>query len=386
MAEAAPVPRRLVLMALLALESAGLATPAAAGPVADWPSWQRFKARFIAEDGRVIDHGTPREHSTSEGQAYAMFFAVVANDRPAFDRVWGWAVDQLCGGQAGERLPAWQWGRLDNGSWDVIDANPASDADLWMAYALLEAGRHWGVPAYRLAGQRLLALVQAQELVDLPGFGPMLLPGPTGFATAEDGQGAPTQWRLNPSYLPLPVLAAFGRVDPAGPWQTMAANTVRMVQAIAPHGMVADWVDYRREGGFVAEPKSAVGSYDAIRVYLWAGVAAPSRLTRDLLKALGGMATAISPSGNPPQSVNAADGSREGVAPAGFSAALLPYLAALGQVREGARQRQRAQTMFAAQGDSTRYYDQVLGLFGLGWAERRYRFLSSGQLWLPRKP
>jgi len=59
---------------------------------ADWPAWQSFKSGFISEGGRVVDANTPRKQTVSEGQAYALFFALVANDRknirqnPAMDR------------------------------------------------------------------------------------------------------------------------------------------------------------------------------------------------------------------------------------------------------------------------------------------------------------
>lgn len=46
-----------------------------------WPAWEDFKATFLSQDGRVIDLSTPQQQSTSEGQAYALFFALVADDR-----------------------------------------------------------------------------------------------------------------------------------------------------------------------------------------------------------------------------------------------------------------------------------------------------------------
>lgn len=45
-----------------------------------WPLWQAYGQRMIAGDGRVLDR-TAGDRTTSEGQAYAMFFALVANDR-----------------------------------------------------------------------------------------------------------------------------------------------------------------------------------------------------------------------------------------------------------------------------------------------------------------
>jgi endoglucanase len=41
-----------------------------------WDLWEHYKKTFMQEDGRVIDYATPIEHSTSEGQSYAMMFAL----------------------------------------------------------------------------------------------------------------------------------------------------------------------------------------------------------------------------------------------------------------------------------------------------------------------
>ncbi|RYF53408.1 MAG: cellulase, partial [Comamonadaceae bacterium] len=158
--------------------------------------WQAFLQRHVQPDGRVIDFDTPQQHSTSEGQSYTLFFALVHNDRPLFERVLAWTEANLSGGSLAQRLPAWQWGRQTNGTWGVLDNNAASDGDLWIAYALLEAARLWNVPAWRTLGRQLLARVVAEEVVVLEGLGPMLLPWPRTVAQAPN-------WRLNPSYMPV---------------------------------------------------------------------------------------------------------------------------------------------------------------------------------------
>ena len=53
---------------------------------ASWPLWNRYAQTFIAGDGRVIDRSAG-DRSTSEGQAYALFFSLVANDRALFQRL-----------------------------------------------------------------------------------------------------------------------------------------------------------------------------------------------------------------------------------------------------------------------------------------------------------
>lgn len=352
---------------------------------AEWPQWEQFAQRHMQPDGRVVDYSVPQQQSTSEGQSYAMFFALVARDRERFDRLWTWSVMNLTGGDIGARLPAWQWGRHNDGRWGVLDSNSASDADLWFAYALFEAGRVWREPGYTTQAKSLLAQVAAQEVAPLPGLGPMLLPAPKGFVFKE------RIWRLNPSYLPLPLLRAFERLNADGPWKAMALSYERMLAETTPHGFAPDWVAYEvpegaMRGAFVRDPeKGDLGSYDAIRTYLWAGMTPVSdKLAPLLRKRLDGMARMLHTSAVPPEKVSTSTGQANGPGPVGFSAALLPYLQTMGakSVLKGQQDRVQAQLLQAPSGAMPPYYDQVLGLFAMGWMEQRYRFLPGGRLQL----
>ena len=118
--------------------------PTLAADCADWPAWQDFARQFISADGRVIDPSSPRKITTSEGQAYAAFFALVGNDPARFAQLLDWTRDNLAAGDLSARLPAWLWGQRDDGQWGVLDANAASDADVWLAYSLIEAGAREG--------------------------------------------------------------------------------------------------------------------------------------------------------------------------------------------------------------------------------------------------
>lgn len=347
-----------------------------------WPLWQRFNQRFVQADGRVIDHSTPRLHSTSEGQSYAMFFALVAGDRDKFDLLWRWTINNLSAQDVAGQLPAWQWGQRDDGSWGVVDSNSASDADLWFAYSLAEAGRLWGDDRYSKDAKILLDRIAAEEVVDLPGFGPMLLPGRTGFHLAPD------KWRLNPSYLPMPVLRRLAQLAPEGPWQAIATNTMRMLDQSTPLGFAADWLVYQSSasgpGRFVNDAQTAdLGSYDAIRTYLWAGMtASKDPLRTPLLAHLGGIVRVLSNQPLPPEKVQIRNASLSGSGPVGFSAALLPYLSALDKTAllQAQRDRVKHELLENAGEAKATYYDFVLGLFGSGWDQKRYQFLPSGKL------
>lgn len=355
--------------------------------VSDWPMWRQFNQHFVDANGRVIDASTKQLKSTSEGQSYAMFFSLVANDPIAFEKLWRWSMRHLFAGPLDSHLPAWIWGLSADGQWRVLDTNSASDANLWFIYALLEAGRVWNRPDYTRDAMKLLHQVELQEVAILPGLGKMLLPGPVGFSKPDQ------LWQLNPSYLPIPLLRRFAQVSPTGPWTEIALTTVEMVTAVSPQGFVADWVGYQAKvntrAGFVVDAlKGDVGSYDAIRVYLWAGMMPKGDpLSRQMLQSLGGMLSATHAAGVPPEMVHVLSGSTSGKGSFGFSAALLPYFRAMGQTKLLDSQSQRVRNLHAQSllpsNMSTQlptYYDHVLSLFGTGWIDNRYRFQVNGQV------
>jgi endoglucanase len=365
---------------LLASMTSTIATPAAAATAAqcDWPAYRSFVERFVQADGRVIDYSTPTQQTTSEGQSYGMFFALVANDRATFDRLLGWTRTNLAGNQFDVQklsLPAWQWGKKPDGSYGVLDPNSASDSDLWIAYDLLQAGRLWHDTGYTKLGEALATQIASKEVVSLAGLGPMLLPGPQGFQS-----GGVT--RLNPSYLPLPVVRTLAWALPGGPWSKLADNALQLVKTTAPQGFAPDWAAWRA-GQFVVDPKSGdTGSYDAIRVYLWAGMTASADpLAKPWLAALGGMRNQVAQSGFPPEKVAATTGTVSGEGPLSYWGALAPYFKALGDERGlGLARTHLAALDSPVAGREPVYYDRVLGLFGTGFIDGRYRFDDAGRL------
>lgn len=358
---------------------AASAASAAAAPQCDWPAYRIFVERAVQADGRVIDRSTEAQQTTSEGQSYGMFFALVANDRATFDRLLHWTRVNLSANQFDAntlRLPAWQWGKKPDGSFGVMDPNPASDADLWIAYDLFQAGRLWKEPMYTKLAYALATQIVKQEIVDLPGLGAMLLPGPQGFRSGD-------VTRLNPSYLPLPLLRGLAHEMPDGPWTPLAQNAAKMIKVTAPRGYAPDWAAYQN-GQFVVDPKSGdVGSYDAIRVYLWAGMASSADpLARAWLDALGGMRQSVAQTGFPPEKVATISGATSGEGPLSYWGALAPYFKALNDERGLGLARTHLEALVAppVAGREPVYYDRVLGLFGGGFVDGRYRFDENGRL------
>jgi endoglucanase len=126
----------------------------------------------------------------------------------------------------------------------------------------------------------------------------------------------------------------------------------------------------------------AVGSYDAIRVYLWAGMTEPT--DPNLLHTLAGYAGLLRQLGEPPAKVDVNKGEPLGGdrSPIGFAAAVLPFLHAYGDQTsmESMQRRLMWYRLRSRLFDRSNYYDEALILFGEGWLEKRYSFDQEGRL------
>jgi endoglucanase len=359
-----------------------------------WPFWQAYRAKFVDVSGRVIDHdpGT-NEHTTSEGMAYGMFFALVSNDRPTFDKMLRWTEDNLAGGDLTARLPAWNWGKSPDGQWKTLDANSAADADLWMAYDLVEAGRLWKDERLAKLGTVLANHIAQSEVALVPGLGTVLLPGPQGF------RPDPNTFILNPSYTPPQVVARLRLNAPQGPWASLLESYPMLLQGSAPAGYVMDWVT----AGTGVHPSETpaqlatgkndftpVGGYEAIRVYLWLGMSDKNTTgVSESLGSLQGMGHYMQTAATPPLQVDSTGKVLNPEGTVGFSAAMIPYLVSTGRMNQAGAQNDRLTASRDAAsglyGRSPQYYDQNLALFATGWQQGRFRFDRDGKLRLKWK-
>jgi endoglucanase len=346
---------------------------AAASQCEIWPEWERFKQFYLSADGRVIDASTPRLITVSEGQSYALTFALIANDPQAFERVLRWTQNNLAHGDLSRTLPAWQWGRDDEGAWRVLDENSASDADLWIAYALTQAGRLWRNSDYLSLGQAVSEQILRNEVALVPGLGTTLLPGPKGFVEQQT-------WRLNASYTPIQLLRSMKARSRNPLWEQLLASSPQVIVGSAPKGAASDWIGYRTSGGFVADTAThGIGSYDAIRVYLWAGMLAPSDpLQKSLTHRFDPLVTLLSARAQPPETIEPDTLTTHGDGQIGFSAALMPLLSLA--KASAALNSYRSRVQSGALQNDQHYYSDVLSLFGMGWMQARYRFDGSGDL------
>ena len=360
----------------------GFGAPATGPDATAWPLWAHFAETFVTKDGRVVDH-TASGITTSEGQAYALFFALLADDRQSFSRLLAWTRNNLAAGDLTTNLPAWKWGQASDGSWGVIDPTPASDADLWLAYTLLEAGRLWCEPTYVHEGNALVARIAADEVTDVPELGQMLMPGPSAYFVLDK-----KVWRLNPSYLFLPALRRLAALAPDGPWAGVVASTVRLFSEAPVLGYLPDWIAFEpAKKTFVPDPvKGGTAGFDAIRLVLWAGLLpAGDSATRTLQATLSGPLADWVKTGRVPVRIDLTKAPPEPTpesGPPGYYAALLPLADRKGTADDVTRLRVLLATRKrnGLYGTPPAYYDQCLALFGEGFVERRYAFSAEGRL------
>jgi endoglucanase len=255
--------RRVVVWVALAVLIAGCGSAAPNGSVPRSASPQttsaadRFLSRYVTSDGRVIRRDQGGD-IVSEGQAYGMLIAEIA-DRPALvETIWRWTEHHLGRSDGLLAFHATGTGRVE-------DNQSATDADTLAAYALL---RYHGPGADRMnqAGRDLANAVLDGESVRLAGA-PVLVAGPWAKSSMPPV--------VDPSYWMPPVFAAIARYTGDDRWSAAAGEAFRLLSTLTDHGrtLPPDWATLS-DGRLVATGApdgSAPVQYglDAVRVPLW---------------------------------------------------------------------------------------------------------------------
>ena len=214
-----------------------------------------FLEKWVDDDGRVVRRDQGGD-TVSEGQAYGLLIALGADDEEGFESIWRWTQTNL---MRDDGLLAWRW--QDGG---IVDSEPASDADVDAARALVLAGTHFDRPEFTEAGNSLAGAIMDSMTAPTP-LGRILLPG-VWAATGPD-------YPYNPSYA-SPV--AFGILaDSTGDerWTELVTGGTEVTAALlAKSPLPPDWAQVTAAGAVNAMP-GATGmdqdvrySYDAARL------------------------------------------------------------------------------------------------------------------------
>jgi endoglucanase len=240
-------------------------------------AWENYKQRFV-RSGRVVDDVNRISHS--EGQGYAMLIAVKAGDRTGFNDIWRWTKRELY--IDGSGLAAWQWN--EKTSPNVTDRNNATDGDILIAWALIEAGEKWKCADHIDAARSIVSAI-GRNVVAASAAGAVLLPGRTGFSAEDHADGQV----LNLSYWVFPAFERLKGLAPEFDWTGVQASGLRLLREsrFGPMRLPADWIAVGSAAPAPAKAFPARFGYNAIRIPLylaWAGIAAP-----DVLRPFAGL-------------------------------------------------------------------------------------------------
>jgi endoglucanase len=227
----------------------GVATQAAA---------EHFLASYLTADGRVLRHDQGGD-VVSEGQAYGMLIAGIAGRPATLRRIWAWTKAHL---SRDDGLLAFH----ATGDGEITSHEPAADADVLAAYALLDYdGLH--AEALHADGSRLAKAVLAAESVPLPTG--ELIPVAGSWAT---GTSPPT---VNPSYWMPGVFTAIARLTGDGRWARAATASESLLLQVTDGGsrLPPDWA-HLEDGRLTpaVAPGGGTGiryGLDAARLPLW---------------------------------------------------------------------------------------------------------------------
>ena len=222
--------------------STGTGTGAGSAGARSLPSAPTLAREFLRDyatsDGRILRRDQGND-IVSEGQAYGMILAEVAGQPGTARTIWSWTHAHL---QRSDRLISFH----ASSTGAVLDTQPASDADVLTAWALL---RYRGTDATALHadGREIANAVLAQETVTTPDGTTLLAAGP--WAT-----GSPAA--LDPSYWMPAVFNALARETDDSQWDTLSASSVQTLRAIT-HGGRELPPDWARLVGNLASPQRA---------------------------------------------------------------------------------------------------------------------------------
>lgn len=224
--------------------------------------WESYKNRFISQDGRVVDVKQDKM-SHSEGQGFAMLLAAQFSDRVSFERIWQWTKNNLR--VRADGLLAWSWGKRITGSWEVIDYNNASDGDILVAWALLQAAGKWPDGPFHGEASTLIRSIREKLIVDWQGLA-CVMPGYYGFIKKDE-------IILNPSYFILPAFRVFAGVDNRRFWEKVYDDSLTLTArgSFGAYDLPVDWVliDKKKQLTVYKENGGYHYGYDAIRVLLY---------------------------------------------------------------------------------------------------------------------
>jgi endoglucanase len=233
--------------------------------------WANYKSVYIdATSGRTIDEQRGGL-TTSEGQSYTMLQSMWMNDREQFDKSWNWTKYNLQ--RKNDKLFSWEWGKKSDGGYGIMiedgGENAAIDADIDIAYSLINANKKWNEPKY---------LQEAKEIItDIWNLGVIQVSNGKFVLAANnlEKQYNKSKIIVNPSYFAPYAFKLFANVTPDLEWRRLAEDCYFILNQISQIKvnqknliLPPDWifVDTKNSEISPLPNRQYKYSYDAVRI------------------------------------------------------------------------------------------------------------------------
>lgn len=249
-------------LALAAAPTHTQAAQAGAGSLVTTSEWRAYTSRYLEPSGRIVDIEKDGV-SHSEGQGYGMLLAVYANDEETFQRIAHFTFAKMRGRSDG--LVSWLY---DPRAYPRIsDTNNASDGDVLIAYALVQAAVRWNDARYLEQATPLIDAIGRHLLVRHDDM-VLLRPAAFGFDRGNHHDGP----IVNLSYFIYGAFPLFAEIDDRHPWiEAWQSGLMLTTRSLAGRRDLApDWITLREDRYLQpARGFAKKSSYDAVRIPLY---------------------------------------------------------------------------------------------------------------------
>lgn len=232
----------------------------------EYVRWKNANLKACPTDNSIlaVEAEFTAAQVVSEGIGYGMLIVAGLGTQDEFDGLWNY---YKVSGKSPTGLMSWECYDLCGN----CSGNEASDADLDVAMALLQAEHRWGGGAYQAAAVDVIRLIRTTVLKACAGYTHLVA-----------GAWDPNCELLNPSYFSPGYYRVFANVDVGGAswWTDAITGAYANWDASKGTGSVAPlWPD-ATDASANAKPGFANNGYDAARVpwriatdYAWSGSA-----------------------------------------------------------------------------------------------------------------
>jgi endoglucanase len=182
--------------------------------------------------------------------------------------------------------------------------------------------------------------------------------------------------------MPLQILQCFEKTFDNKQWSKLLDSSYQFILASSPEGFSPDWIEFDFDKGL--QFGQNIGSYNAIRVYLWGGMLnSEAKFNVQLKTHLQPMVNFFIQNHFVPTEINVVSLDYKGQGDMGFLASILPLV-------HTSKNKKSVDLLLSLIDEKkiiaqNNYYQHALSLFALGWYHQKYRFLANGCLQVPWK-